>query len=116
MKREENCLFCRIIEGKIPSEKVFENENVLGFKDISPMAKIHYLFIHKSHTQDFVDMIDSDPQQVFDILNAISIFQKENKDLQSFRLVTNKGELAGQSVFHTHFHLLAGEKLRGFGS
>jgi histidine triad (HIT) family protein len=113
----EDCLFCKIIAGEIPSEKVFENENVLGFKDIAPMAKEHYLFIHKVHTANINEIADSNPAHLADVFSAISEFTQSNhlaKD--GFRVVTNHGANAGQTVFHTHFHVLGGEQLRGFGS
>jgi histidine triad (HIT) family protein len=112
-----DCLFCKIVKGEVPSDKVYENENVLAFKDIYPQAKEHFLFIHKSHTKDIEELIDNDPSQITDIFKAISNFTKEHSlDQNSFRLVNNKGAMAGQSVFHTHFHLLGGEPLKTFGS
>jgi histidine triad (HIT) family protein len=112
-----DCLFCKIIKGEIPSEKVFENETVLGFKDISPLAKEHYLFIHKEHTVNINDMADEDPDQIIEVYDAISQFTKDHGLTDGgFRVVTNYGPNAGQTVFHTHFHVLGGEKLRGFGA
>ncbi len=107
-----DCLFCKIINKDIPSEIVYEDNNVICFKDINPSAKIHLLFIHKTHSNDFIDLMNSDSSQIIDIMNAITIYTKENKiDQSGFRIVTNIGKEAGQCVFHTHFHLLAGEKL-----
>lgn len=112
-----DCLFCKIIEGAIPSEKVFENENIYAFKDIAPMAKEHYLFIHKKHTTNVNEISDKDPNQLIDLYQSISEFTKSNSLSQNgFRVVTNHGAHAGQTVFHTHFHVLGGEQLRGFGS
>jgi histidine triad (HIT) family protein len=114
--RNSDCLFCKIIKGKIPSTKVFENERVLGFKDIHPLAALHYVFIHKDHTQDINEMMGSEPlqiQEIFSALREVSI--KEAIDQKGFRVVTNLGPHGGQSVFHTHFHLLGGEPLGKFG-
>lgn len=111
------CLFCKIIKGEIPSTKVFENETVFGFKDINPMAKDHYLFIHKKHTSNFIEQVESDSNQILEIYQAITKFSKEiNLNKNGLRVVTNLGEDGGQTVFHTHFHVLGGEKLRGFGA
>ena len=112
-----DCIFCRIINGHLPSTKVFENEKVYAFKDISPMAKVHYLFIHKEHTSHINDLADNKPEQLAEVFMAISELTKSqdlNKD--GFRVVTNLGPNAGQTVFHTHFHVLAGEQLKGFGA
>ena len=113
----KDCLFCQIVEGKIPSEKVFENDRVLGFKDLYPQAKEHYLFIHKKHTHNINELIGQDPDQVKDIFIAIKEFTKSQALSENgFRVVTNLGADGGQTVFHTHFHVLGGEQLKVFGS
>lgn len=113
----ESCLFCKILNGDIPSQKVFENENVFAFKDIHPMAKEHYLFIHRNHTKNVNEMCDQEPKQVADIFCAISEFTKQAEMIQNgFRVVTNTGAFAGQTVFHTHFHVLGGGPLGSFGA
>jgi histidine triad (HIT) family protein len=111
----DNCLFCKILKEKIPAAKVFENERVLAFKDIHPQAKIHYLFIHKKHSKDILEM-SQDSKQLEEVFEAIHhVAKKERLDSAGFRLVNNCGALAGQTVFHTHFHLLSGEPLGSFG-
>ena len=110
---KDDCIFCKITDKKIPATLVFENNNVIGFKDLHPLAKIHYLFIHKNHSDDINQM---DPSHVAEVFSAINEFTKKEKlDQEGFRVVTNLGPHAGQTVFHTHFHILAGEKLGGFG-
>lgn len=119
MSQDSNCLFCQIIEGKVPSEKVYENRQVIGFKDLYPQAKEHYLFIHRNHDTNINEMVDNNPQNLIEIFNAISEFtkaQKKDAEGKGFRLVTNQGSEAGQTIFHTHFHVLTGEKLGKFGS
>ena len=114
--QQADCLFCKIAAGKIPSTKVFENEQVFAFKDLHPNASHHYLFIHKNHTKDVNDLVASEPSQIAEIFSAIRVVtQNEGLEGTGFRVVTNLGAHAGQTVFHTHFHLLAGEQLRGFG-
>ena len=111
-----DCLFCKIIAGQIPSEKVHEDESVFGFKDIGPMAKEHYLFIHKKHSTNINDLVANNPEQLADIFSAIQKFTTSTDLSESgFRVVTNHGSDAGQTVFHTHFHVLGGEKLGKFG-
>jgi histidine triad (HIT) family protein len=111
-----SCLFCKIIKGEIPAKKAFENENVLGFVDIYPQAKNHLLFIHKNHSANILEM-SNNASDISDTFLAISTFLKDNTDFKNgFRIVTNTGPDAGQTVFHTHFHVLGGEKLSTFGS
>lgn len=112
-----DCIFCKIISGDIPSDKVYEDEKVLGFRDLNPLAKVHNLFIHKSHTSNVNELSEVNPAQLADIYQAISKFSKESElEREGFRVVTNVGLNAGQTVFHTHFHVLGGERLGGFGS
>ena len=111
----QDCIFCKIIEGSIPSKKVFENDTVLGFVDLHPQAKIHLLFIHKSHSIDVTEMA-SDPSKIGQVFTGIAEYTKScNLNKSGYRVVTNNGKEAGQSVFHTHFHVLGGEHLGSFG-
>ncbi|WP_419168809.1 HIT domain-containing protein [Halobacteriovorax sp.] len=110
----DDCLFCKILKGEIPSDKVFENDQVIGFKDIQPLAKEHYLFIHRNHSKNVNEMSRDDMAQVFD---AIKEFTQSNElENNGFRVVSNINQHGCQSVFHTHFHVLGGEQLKGFGS
>lgn len=112
-----DCIFCKIIAGQIQSTKVFEDDQVLGFKDLGPQAKTHYLFIHKRHTKDVNELVEQEPDQLQHIFRAIAqVSKSEGLNKEGFRVVTNLGAHAGQTVFHTHFHLVGGEPLSGFGS
>jgi histidine triad (HIT) family protein len=112
-----DCLFCKIVSGEIPSKKVYEDEEVVAFKDLYPQAKLHYLFIHKNHTSNVSQMMSEDASQVTAIFKAITSFaQSEGLESSGYRIVNNLGKDGGQTVFHTHFHLLAGEQLKSFGS
>lgn len=112
----KECLFCRIIKGEIPSKKVFENDSVFAFEDIHPMAKIHNLFIHKNHSHDINSMTENSSQTITEVFNAIKDWTRSSQlDKSGFRVVTNCGADAGQTVFHTHFHVLGGERLGRFG-
>lgn len=108
------CLFCKIVNGEIPSESIFKSEKVYAFRDIYPQAKEHILFIHKNHTSNISEMSSEEFSDVFSAIKDYAI--GNNLEKEGFRVVNNCGELAGQSVFHTHFHVLFGEKLGRFGS
>jgi histidine triad (HIT) family protein len=103
----ENCLFCKIINREIKGDIVFENDDVLIIKDINPKAPVHLLAIPKQHVGSIVEVEKLKPGQVMELLKAIS---KISKDLElekdGFRVVTNTGAVAGQSVAHLHFHIL----------
>lgn len=109
---EKDCLFCKIVEGQIPSTKVYEDDEVLAFKDINPAAPIHILVIPKKHIDCLTDLKQEDKDiiwHIHEIINKISEEQgfKEN----GFRVIVNCGKDAGQEVMHLHFHLIAGTKL-----
>lgn len=108
----ENCVFCKIIKGEIPSEKVYEDENVLAFKDINPVAPIHILVIPKKHIEKLVDVREEESYLVAEIFKAINKIAKDLKiDKDGFRVIANCGENGGQEVMHIHFHIIAGKKL-----
>lgn len=109
-------IFSKIIKKEIPAEIVFENEEVIGFKDIAPQAKSHFLFIHKEQTSDISDLIQNNPGHLLPLFMAIDEFARKEPTLKNgYRLVTNKGPDSCQTVFHTHFHVLGGEQLGSFG-
>ena len=107
----EDCLFCKIISGEIPSKKIYEDELTYVFEDIAPTAPIHYLVIPRQQISK-LDEIAPENSAVF--AHIYEVIAKLAKDLDlkdGFRVVSNCGEQAGQSVFHIHFHLLAGRPL-----
>lgn len=109
---EENCLFCRIIKGEIPSSKVYEDEEVLAFKDINPAAPIHVLVIPKKHITSLATMEDGDEKIISKIYKVINeIAEKQGFKEKGYRVIVNCGEDGGQEVGHLHFHLLAGKKI-----
>lgn len=108
-----DCLFCKIVAGEIPSKKVFENDDVFAFEDIHPLAKKHVLFVHRKHTPNLNGLSTIHVGQIF---NGIKDYTaKIGLDKTGFRVVTNTGDDAGQTVHHAHFHVLGGEKLGKFG-
>lgn len=107
-----DCLFCKIIEGSIPSKKVYENEHVLAFHDIEPQAKVHVLIIPKKHIATMNDLQEKDAGLIGEIHLAAQHIAKELGITDTgYRLINNCNKDAGQVVFHIHYHLLGGEKL-----
>lgn len=105
------CIFCKIANKEINSNIVYENENVIAFKDLNPKAKIHILIIPKKHCETILDIDDEKIQK--DLFLAIKeIAKKYNIDEKGFRIINNCKEDGGQEVMHMHFHLLGGEKLK----
>lgn len=108
----ENCIFCKIIRGEIPSKKVFEDEQLLVIEDVSPQAPLHLLLLPKKHFVNCLDMTaDEDALVGYVCRKGGEIAREKGYADSGFRIVQNNGAGAGQSVFHIHFHLLAG---RGF--
>lgn len=105
-----DCIFCKIISGQIPCDKVTENENILAFRDIQPLAEEHILIVPKKHIQDIESIGSSDTGYVTDmILAARDIAEKLGLNQKGYRLIINNGKAAGQEVFHLHLHLLGGK-------
>jgi len=103
------CIFCKIVEGEIPSNKILENENFLAFHDINPAAPIHILVIPKKHIDSFQEV---DNQTMADVTPFIQeVAKKIGLDKTGYRLITNIGKDGGQEVKHLHFHILGGGKL-----
>ena len=106
-----DCLFCKIISGEIPSTKVYEDDRILAFRDIAPMAPTHILVIPKEHIGGVDELNDSNSAIVAHIFAKIAeIAKKEGLD-NGYRVVSNIGEDGGQTVRHLHFHILGGKKL-----
>ena len=108
----DNCIFCKIINGEIPSNKVYEDENVLAFYDIHPVTPIHVLVIPKKHIESLLKLQEEDFDLVGKIQKVINKLAKQlNIEEEGFRVIVNCGKDAGQEVMHLHYHLLAGRKL-----
>ncbi len=106
----ENCIFCRIIAGEIPSGKVYEDDTIFAFKDIQPQAPIHILIIPKLHCSS---VLDAEPVTVAHMISVANGLAKDmGLDDKGFRLVINTGKDGGQSVGHLHLHLLGGRSLQ----
>ncbi len=106
-----DCLFCKIIAGEIPSQKVYEDENVYAFRDIHPMAPVHILVVPKMHISSADEICAGNSAAVAHIFEAIPKIAAECGLQNGYRVVTNCGADACQSVGHLHFHLLGGTQL-----
>jgi diadenosine tetraphosphate (Ap4A) HIT family hydrolase len=107
----ENCIFCKIIAGEIPSKKVFEDEQLLVIEDLSPQAPLHLLLLPKKHFVNCLDMTAQEEVLVGYAFRKGGEIARDKGYVESgFRIVQNNGAGAGQSVFHIHFHLLAGRE------
>ncbi|MBO6302507.1 MAG: histidine triad nucleotide-binding protein [Ruminiclostridium sp.] len=106
-----DCIFCKIIAGEIPSAKVYEDDKLLAFKDINPQAPVHILIIPKAHYESVNALDESTAPIVGDIMLLAAKLAKENGLDGGYRLITNIGDDGGQTVKHLHFHLLGGVKL-----
>ena len=107
----ENCLFCKIIAGTIPSTKVYEDETVLAFRDIAPQAPTHILVIPKVHISGADGVTAENSAVVAHIFEVIPQIAKAEGLANGYRIVSNCGADAGQTVPHLHFHILGGKKL-----
>ena len=106
-----DCLFCKIINKEVPAKIIDENQDVLVIEDIAPKAPVHYLIIPKKHIKDIQAIKEEDADLMAKILFVAQKLAQKLSGSQSFRLVVNNGEDAGQSIFHMHWHFLSGKKM-----
>lgn len=108
-------IFGKIINGEIPSEKVFENDRILAIKDISPHAPIHILIMPKKEISDIQSITEADLPLLGEIVVIAQQLAEKYGITEGYRLLTNNGPLAGQTIFHLHFHLIGGRRLGALG-
>ncbi len=104
------CLFCEIINGNIPSTKVFEDEMIYAFKDINPVAPVHFLVVPKEHIDSVNGIHAENSKYVSHIFEKIPEIAK-SQGIESYRIINNCGSDAGQTVMHLHFHVIGGTEL-----
>ena len=109
-----DCLFCKIIAGDIPSQKVYEDALCYAFYDISPLAPVHFLVVPKQHLASAAEIGEENEAVVGHIYTVIARLAREMGFADGYRVVTNCGEAAGQTVHHLHFHVLAGKTMSSF--
>ena len=107
----ENCLFCKIAAGQIPSTKVYEDEKILAFRDIAPQAPTHILVIPKCHIASVAEITPENSALVAHIFTVIPQIARQENLTGGYRVVSNCGADAGQTVHHLHFHILGGKEL-----
>lgn len=105
-----NCIFCRIVAGEIPSKKVYEDDRIFAFEDISPKAPTHVLVVPREHIERLSEVSSAEEPLLGALASRAAAIARE-RGLSDYRLVVNNGEGAGQSVFHLHFHLLGGRAM-----
>ena len=109
----ENCLFCKIVSGEIPSERVYEDELMIGFNDFNPVAPVHVLFVPRKHIGSLDASSDEDFELYAKMLKAIRDYAKENGFSDAgYRVINNCNAHGGQDVYHIHFHLVAGRQMQ----
>ena len=106
-----DCLFCKIAAGQIPSTKVYEDEQILAFRDIAPQAPTHILVIPKAHITSVAQITTANSDVVARIFEVIPMIAQTEGLAEGYRVVSNCGEHAGQTVHHLHFHILGGKQL-----
>ena len=107
----DGCIFCKIAVGEIPSNKVYEDDEIIAFHDLSPQAPVHVLVIPRKHLATLNDADEADRAMLGQLLLATKKIAGELGVAPGYRVVNNCGESAGQSVFHVHFHLLGGRSM-----
>lgn len=107
----EKTIFEKIIAGELPADKVFENERMVAFKDIHPVAPVHILIVPKKAIPDLQSVSAEDLPLMGEIIEVAQTLAKRYNITDGYRLLTNNGSLAGQVIFHLHFHLIGGRKL-----
>lgn len=108
-------IFQKIIDGELPSEKVYENEKILAIKDIHPIAPVHILIIPKKVISGLQEMGPEDFSLLGEVVLVAQLLAKEFNITKGYRLLTNNGSGAGQTIFHLHFHLIGGRQLGAMG-
>jgi histidine triad (HIT) family protein len=111
MSRDPSCIFCKIIEKKIPSRIVYEDDSVTAFEDVNPQAPAHLLVVPNKHIRDIHSMTEADREIIGHLfLTAKKIAEEKGLEAKGYRMVINNGAGAGQTVFHLHLHLLSGRR------
>lgn len=110
-----DCLFCKIVAGEIPAERVYEDEKVIVFKDIYPKADVHLLAIPREHIASLNEVEGSHDALIAHMMRLLPRVAKEQGLDSGFRVIINTGPGGGQEIYHLHLHLMGGGRLPGFG-
>lgn len=105
-QREDDCIFCKILKGDIPSYKVYEDDSFIGILDINPSAKGHVIIIPKNHAANIFELSEKDAKEIFVVAKKIAEAIKKAYQPDGINILQNNGEAAGQTVFHLHVHVI----------
>ncbi len=111
----DDCLFCKMVAGEVPADVVYEDDQILVFKDIYPKAEVHLLMIPKKHTRNLTTLTEVDDAVIAHIMRKSAEIAKEQGLDEGYRVIINNESGGGQVIFHLHAHLLGGKNLPGFG-
>ncbi|MBT7307591.1 MAG: histidine triad nucleotide-binding protein [Gammaproteobacteria bacterium] len=109
------CLFCKMVAGEVPADVVYEDDEILVFRDLYPKADVHLLMIPKQHTDSLATLTSNEDELVARMMRKLPQIAQDQGLEQGFRTIINTGPGGGQVVFHLHIHLLGGDQLPGFG-
>lgn len=109
----ENCVFCRIVRGELPAEKVYEDAEILGFKDIRPQAPVHFMLIPKKHIQSLAHAGAEDAGMLGRLFALSGPLARENGSPDGYRTIVNTGRIGRQDVMHLHVHVIGGPDVLG---
>jgi histidine triad (HIT) family protein len=109
----DNCVFCKIVRGEIPSKKVYEDEEILGFHDINPQAPVHFMLLPKKHVASLADMTMEDAGVLGRILALTGRLAREQGSPDGYRTIINTGRIGRQDVMHLHVHIIGGSEPLG---
>ena len=113
MTSDSNCIFCKIVRGEVPSRKVYEDEDVLAFHDIQPLAPVHFMLVPKKHIATMYDVTAADAPALGKILSLAGRLAREQGAGDGFRTIINTGRVGRQDVKHVHVHVLGGSEPLG---
>jgi len=108
MANDSNCIFCKIVRGEVPSRKVYEDDEILAFHDIQPVAPVHFMLVPKKHIASLYDATASDAPVLGRIMELAGRLASEQGAADGFRTIVNKGRIGRQDVKHVHVHVIAG--------
>jgi len=109
-----DCLFCKIVNGEVPGDIVYQDDKLIVFKDLYPKAETHLLVIPKEHYTDLIDIAEKNPETLSYMMNNIPLIAQKLNLNNGFRTIINTGKGSGQIIFHIHAHIMAGNNLPGF--
>jgi histidine triad (HIT) family protein len=109
----DDCIFCKIVRGEIPSKKVYEDEEILGFHDIRPLAPVHFMLVPKRHIASLADATAGDSGVLGRMMTLSGRLAREQGSLEGFRIIVNSGRIGRQDVMHLHLHVIGGPEPLG---